>query len=206
MPRHKLDTTPHLDARAPFVLDVHELGRRPGSMRRVTRTVALPHPFGDEVLGIAQGADLVLELRLESVMEGVLVSGTAGATALGECVRCLDPIEELVDVDVQELFAYPESSSAEADEDEVLRLDGDLLDLEPVVRDAVVLALPLQPVCSPDCPGLCVECGARLADDPDHAHAVADPRWAALAGLVAVQAAADDDVDEAHRVAGDGAR
>jgi uncharacterized protein len=63
-------------------------------------------------------------------------------------------------------------------------LEGDLLDLEPLLRDAVVLALPFQPLCREDCPGLCIECGARLADDPDHQHEEAiDPRWATLQGL-----------------------
>ena len=63
-------------------------------------------------------------------------------------------------------------------------LQDDLVDLEPLLRDAVVLALPFQPLCRDDCPGLCTECGARLADDPDHQHEDAiDPRWAALQGL-----------------------
>ena len=72
------------------------------------------------------------------------------------------------------------------DEDEdVSKLEDDLLDLEPLLRDAVVLALPFQPVCREDCPGLCPECGARLADEPDHQHEQAiDPRWAGLEGLV----------------------
>ncbi|RKS77334.1 uncharacterized protein CLV35_1019 [Motilibacter peucedani] len=186
MPRRDRDqeTAPRLDPRQPLVIDTRELGRRPGSMKRVNRTVPAPAGLGSDVIGVAQGSDLALELRLEAVMEGVLVSGTALATVTGECVRCLDPIEHELEVDVQELFAYPESSSAEAEEDEVHHLEGDLLDVEPVVRDAVVLALPLQPVCEDDCPGLCVECGARLADDPDHGHEVADPRWAALSGLL----------------------
>ena len=66
-------------------------------------------------------------------------------------------------------------------DDETSLLEEDLLDLEPLLRDAVVLALPFQPLCMDDCPGLCTECGARLADDPDHSHdAPIDPRWAGL--------------------------
>jgi len=137
-----------------------------------------------DVIGVPVGSDVALDLRLEAVMEGVLVSGTAEVHVAGECVRCLEPLEDDLVVDVQELYAYPGSSSADADEDEVHHLEGDLLDLEPVVRDAVVLALPLQPVCEEDCPGLCVECGARLAEDPDHRHDALDPRWAALGGLL----------------------
>ena len=72
----------------------------------------------------------------------------------------------------------------DSDEDEVREMVGDLLDLEPMVRDAVVPALPFQPVCRADCPGLCSECGARLAEDPGHRHDTIDPRWAALSSLL----------------------
>jgi len=178
------ESTPRLDPRAPFVVDTRELSRRPGSMRGVTRTVPAPEGMALDVIGVPVGSDVALDLRLEAVMEGVLVSGTAEVHIAGECVRCLEPLEDDLVVDVQELYAYPGSSSADADEDEVHHLEGDLLDLEPVVRDVVVLALPLQPVCEEDCPGLCVECGARLAEDPDHRHDALDPRWAALGGLL----------------------
>ena len=83
----------------------------------------------------------------------------------------------------QELYVYAEHQTSHDEDDEVSRLQDDLVDLEPQLRDAVVLELPFQPMCEPDCPGLCPECGARLAEDPDHAHeAPIDPRWAGLAG------------------------
>jgi len=177
-----------LDPRSPLVLDTHELGRRPGSMRTVQLTVPAPEDLGTDVIGIPTGSDLELDLRLEAVMEGVLVSGTVHGRASGECVRCLDAIDQEVEVDVQELFAYPERVRAAAvegdDEDEVRELVGDLIDFEPALRDAVVPALPFQPVCQADCPGLCSECGARLADDPGHAHDVVDPRWSALTSML----------------------
>ena len=170
-----------LDPRSPMVLDTSELGRRPGAMREVRRTISAPDALGTEVIGIPAGAAIDLDLRLEAVMEGVLVSGTARARAVGECVRCLDEVSLDLAVDVQELFVYP--GRARSEEDEEPELQGDLIDLEPLLRDAVVPALPFQPYCSPDCPGLCSECGARLADDPDHAHDLVDPRWAALRTL-----------------------
>jgi uncharacterized protein len=177
-----------LDPRSPLVLDTHELGRRPGSMRTVQRTVPAPEDLGTDVIGIPTGSDLDLDLRLEAVMEGVLVSGTVRGRASGECVRCLDVIDQEVEVDVQELFTYPERVRAAEvegdDEDEVRELVGDLIDFEPALRDAVVPALPFQPVCQADCPGLCSECGARLADDPGHAHDVVDPRWSALTRML----------------------
>jgi uncharacterized protein len=168
-----------LDPRAPFVLDVRELGRRPGAARRVSRTVPAPAGLRLDVVGVPSGSDLELDLLLESVVEGVLVSGTARAALTGECVRCLDRVDGDVEAEFLELYVYPERDG----DDETRRLEGDLLDLEPVVHDAVVLELPLQPVCRDDCPGLCPECGKRLADDPDHRHVAADPRWAALHGL-----------------------
>ncbi len=124
-------------------------------------------------------------------MEGVLVTGTATAGLDGECVRCLEPIRDDIVVDFQELFVYEEKDDETDDEDSgTSRLEGDLLDLEPLLRDAVVLSLPFQPLCQDDCPGLCIECGARLADDPDHQHEEPiDPRWSALQGLTQ-----DDDV------------
>jgi len=177
-----------LDPRSPLVLDTHELGRRPGSMRTVQRTVPAPEDLGTDVIGIPTGSDLDLDLRLEAVMEGVLVSGTVRGRASGECVRCLDVIDQEVAVDVQELFTYPERVRAAEvegdDEDEVREIVGDLIDFEPALRDAVVPALPFQPVCQADCPGLCSECGARLADDPGHAHDVVDPRWSALTRML----------------------
>ncbi len=167
------------------MLDTRELGRRPGSQRKVSFTAPAPADLGIEVLSVPEGSPVEFDLRLEAVMEGVLVTGTASAELTGECARCLEPLTDEVEVDLQELFAYEESDTAtDAGDDDVSRLEGDLLDLEPLLRDAVVLSLPFQPLCRDDCPGLCTECGARLADDPDHQHRDAiDPRWAALQGL-----------------------
>jgi uncharacterized protein len=170
-----------LDPRSPLVINTHELGRRPGSMRTLELSVPAPEDLGIELIGVPAGSPVEVELRLEAVMEGVLASGRAWVTLSGECARCLEPLEDDLEVTLQELYVYPES---DAEEDEASRLEGGLLDLEPALRDAVVLALPFRPVCTPDCPGLCLECGARLQDDPGHAHEESiDPRWAALSTL-----------------------
>jgi len=193
-----------LDHRNPLVFDTHELGRRPGALQRLTRTIDAPQDLGIQgVIGVPEGHPVELELRLESVMEGVLVTGTARATAEGECVRCLEPLEQELEADFQEMFSYPDADDrgrvkaepaddAEDDEDRLFLEDG-LFDLEPVLRDAVVLALPMQPVCQEDCPGLCSECGARLADDPDHHHDAVDIRWAALQGIAGSLESGDKD-------------
>ena len=180
MPENRNHTT-RLDPRQPLVIDTRELPRRPGSQRKVAFQSPAPSDLGVGMIGVPPGARLDLKLRLEAVMEGVLVSGTVTGPLVGECGRCLDPVASSVEVDLQELYAYPGS---ETTEDEAGRMDGDLLDLEPALRDAVVLALPLTPLCREDCGGLCVVCGARRDDvDCGHDVAPADPRWAALNDL-----------------------
>ncbi|WP_055479503.1 YceD family protein [Sphaerimonospora mesophila] len=180
-------TAHSLDPRAPWVLSTHDLGRRPGSMRRLNPTLPAPADLAVGMIGVPKDADVELDIRLEAVMEGVLVTGTARAPLSGECSRCLEPLASQTEVDFQELYFYsaeavfPDGGAGGEDD---LFLDGELLDLEPVFRDAVVLALPLSPVCEDDCPGLCVECGVRLAEaGPDHRHEKIDSRWATLQGL-----------------------
>ena len=170
-----------LDPRDPLVLDTHPVARRPGTMAEVERTVSAPDGLGTDVVGVPSGAPVELQLRLESVVEGVLVSGICRTQASGECVRCLDPVSIDLVLDLQELFAYPDAAAADAEE--IAQVQDELVDFQPVLRDAVVLALPLQPVCQDDCLGLCAMCGVRLNDDPDHQHDQIDPRWAALGGL-----------------------
>ncbi len=179
--RENRNPASRLDPRQPLVIDTRELSRRPGSQRKVEFHAPAPSELGVGMIGVPPGAQLDLTLRLESVMEGVLVTGTVTGPLAGECGRCLEPVTSEIEVDLQELYAYPES---EATEDEASRLEGDYLDLEPVLRDAVVLALPLTPLCREDCGGLCVVCGARRDDvDCGHDEAPVDPRWAALNDL-----------------------
>jgi len=162
----------------PWSLSVIDLIHRPGEMRERQLDVPTGEDMGNAVIGVKAGTDVHLEVRLESLHDGVLVTGEADTVAQGECVRCLTDIEQAVEVEFQELFAY---SPDEAFDYEV---HDDSVDLEPVVRDAVVLSLPFQPVCQDDCPGLCPQCGVRLLDNPGHEHeAPTDPRWGALAGF-----------------------
>lgn len=170
---------------SPWVIDTRELGRRPGSSRPVHRVAKATYAIGLEgVIAVPVGANVELDVLLESVMEGVLVSGRATGPLAGECSRCLDPIADDVEVGITELFAYPNSATVETtDEDEVSRLIDDLIDLEPLVRDAIVLALPHVPLCELDCAGLCADCGGKWVElGPDHRHETIDPRWAGLQG------------------------
>jgi uncharacterized protein len=156
-------------------------------MREQTLSVTLPERLGEGLVSVPAGQTIDIDLRLESMHEGILVTADAQATATGVCGRCLRDIALPVQVDFQELFAY---SSGEAFDFEV---HDDHVDLEPLVRDAVVLALPFQPVCQPDCPGLDPETGERLADRPDSTpREITDPRWSALAAFAASEDAVGD--------------
>lgn len=158
-----------------FMVKVHDLINKPGNMREYELDFELKEQLGEGSASVPKGSNLEVDLRLESVHEGILATGDIFVVAKSECSRCLDPIKLDVEVDFQELFAYSGSS-----EDDLLVQD-DSIDLDPVIRDAVVLSLPFTPVCSPDCAGLCAECGLKLADNPDHVHEAAiDARWSEL--------------------------
>ncbi|MFF0545290.1 YceD family protein [Nocardia thailandica] len=171
---------------AGFVLDVRSLGRRPGTLRELRRTVTTDERMGLDLIAIPAGAAVDLDLQLQAVSEGVLVTGTVSAPTEGECSRCLEPFTDRVELRLTELFAYPDSTTEQTTEDdEVYRMVDDLIDLEPVILDAIGLELPLQPLCTPDCAGLCPECGVRMAiAGSDHGHEILDPRWAGLANFV----------------------
>ncbi|MCP2280708.1 uncharacterized protein SAMN04244553_5495 [Nocardia amikacinitolerans] len=173
----------HRKADAGFVLDTRSLGRRPGTMREQQRTVTTAARIGLDLIHIPEGAEVELDLQLQAVSEGVLVTGTVTAPTAGECSRCLEPFTDEVRLHLTELFAYPDSTTEQTTEDdEVYRMDDDFIDLEPVIVDAIGLELPLQPLCTPDCAGLCPECGVRMAiAGSDHGHEILDPRWAGLA-------------------------
>lgn len=149
--------------------------------------------MGLDLVAVEPGTPVELDLQLQAVSEGVLVTGTADAETVGECVRCLDDAHGHVHVDLTELYAYPASATDETtDADELYRVVDERIDLEPALRDAIGLALPLQPVCSDDCLGLCAECGVKLADaEPGHGHEQIDPRWAKLAQLRPAESGTD---------------
>ena len=180
---------PHF-VNTPYTIPVYDLMHRPGEMREKTLDVTVSEGFGNAVIGVRTGADLTIDARLESLHDGILVTGDARTVADGECVRCLTDVRIPVRVEFQELFAYS------FDEAFDYTVHDDHVDLEPVVRDAVVLSLPFQPVCQEDCLGLCPQCGVRLLDNPGHEHeAPVDPRWAALAGLEGL----NEDVDKTEK-------
>ncbi|SDL33933.1 YceD family protein [Tessaracoccus oleiagri] len=170
----------HSDRRSPYVFDVHEVGRRAGSMKEFDVTLPAPADLVSGLIGVPEDSDVQLHLRLEAVVEGVLATGTADVELSGQCSRCLTDIDGEDTFDFQELYFYP---GHEVEEDDKLIVD-ETVDVEEPLRGAVVLDLPFTPLCREDCLGLCPECGVNLNDDPTHDHADAvDPRWEKLAGL-----------------------
>ena len=171
----------------PFAISVYDLMHRPGEMREKQVDAVVPEGFGNAMIEVKSGATVRLDVRLESLHDGILVSADVDTVAEGQCGRCLDDIALPVQVEIQELFAYSEDEAFD------YTVEEDLIDLEPLVRDAVVLSLPFQPVCRPDCPGLDPETGVKLADHPDlKPREILDPRWSALAELKSTAPDVDD--------------
>ena len=175
-----------------YKLNTYELPRRAGEMREYELDIEIPEKVGVELISVPAGEIIEVDARLESVTEGVLLSAEIFAVAKGECGRCLDPVELVIEKRIQELYLYEKrverkkGAKVEDDleiEDELL-MDGNVMDLESPIRDAIVLSLPSNPLCSDECAGLCPNCGGKWAELPEnHAHELIDARWAGLAGL-----------------------
>ena len=180
-----------------FIFNTHDLPRRAGEMREFDLDVPAPERMGIDVIAVPADQVIHIAMKLESVTEGVLVSAHVSTIAAGECIRCLDPVEVAIMRYFQELYRYaPERAHTKAqrkaaevfndmEDDDDLVMDGELINLEGPVRDAIVLGLPINPICAPECLGLCPGCGIKwnmLA--PDHRHNLTDPRWAGLSDLL----------------------
>ena len=166
-------------SKTPFTVNVWDLMHQPGELRERELDLVVPEKLGEGLVAVEAGSVLEADVRLESLHDGILVSARVTGEAVGICGRCLKDISLPVRVEFAELFAY---SHDEAFDYEVI---GDHVDLEPLIRDAVVLALPFQPVCRPDCPGLDPITGERLEDLPEREpEEIIDTRWSALAELL----------------------
>ena len=169
-------------AQSVFKFNTHELPRRAGEMKEYQLILPIEKAIGIDVIEVPANSEIELDLRLESVAEGVLATGDFDAIAKGECIRCLDPVELDLKKHFQELYTY--KPNPELEEEDQLLMEGDVIDLEAPIRDAIVLSIPINPLCNEDCEGLCSECGVKWAELPaDHAHEVIDARWKGLEGL-----------------------
>lgn len=166
---------------SPFALLVSDLIGRPGARRRDGFAAPLAEDLSVVGSSVPAGTDVCVDVLLEWVTDGLLASGTVMARRSGECRRCLEPVRGDVEIDFQELF------EAKPREGETYRLGHETIDLQPLVRDALLCELPLAPVCREACKGLCPTCGADLNVGACYCPSVSfDPRWAALGSLVPV--------------------
>jgi uncharacterized protein len=167
--------------RSPFLVNVATFRRSTGSRRSESRRGPIPKL---EITGsrVPPGGAVEVEAVLDATDGGIAVGGTVRAPWVGECRRCLGEVTGQLDVEVHELYqGHHRADPAPEDEEETYLLTGDFLDLEPLARDAVLLSLPLAPLCRPDCAGLCPTCGADLNSGPCGCPpAVADSRWEGL--------------------------
>ena len=187
-------------ARSIYIFNIHDLPHRAGEMREYQIDLKLSESVGVDLLSVKPGEVIELDLRIQSVDEGVLATGEISATATGECTRCLDPIIWPISERFTELYYYQKSpgksgskksgrdkpnsrkdQEIDLDEDDLSFMVGDEIDLELAIRDAVILNLDINPLCTEDCAGLCPGCGEKWINLPvDHAHTPDDPRWSAL--------------------------
>jgi uncharacterized protein len=161
----------------PFLVNVADLVHRPGAHRR--ERVAAPID-GLRVVdaSVPRGAEVVVDTLLEWVSDGILASGVASAPWTGECRRCLGPVGGELRVEFRELFTGSPTDG------ESYPLRADHIDLGPLAREALLLDLPLAPLCADACLGLCPTCGADLNRGACQcATEAVDPRWAALDAL-----------------------
>lgn len=154
-------------------VDIADLLAHPGARREVHLEAALAD-LGTSVVHVAADAPVVLDLLFERVSDGIVVRGDVSAVWRAECSRCLTDLEERMTRSVSELY------EPEPIDGETYLLEAPELDLEQLVRDAVLLELPLAPHCGPDRAGQCA--GLAAADDAAD-HEPTDPRWAALSEL-----------------------
>lgn len=192
---------------SPWAVSVAQVASRAGQSKQIDIVVPAPSGIGDDVIGVDEGADVHVTGSFDSIVDGLILTASINAPVHAECTRCLKPLQRDWSVDITTFFPYDSSASSakngkdsaddhhgkvdiiageDESEDTYPLLDnGSFADLEALIRDTLVEALPMQPLCRPDCLGLCSQCGADLNEDPDHHHDVVDNRFASLAALKA---------------------
>ena len=192
---------------SPWAVSVAQVASRPGQSKEIDATFPAPSGIGDEIVGVDEGTDVSVVGSFDSIVDGLILNARISAPVHAECTRCLKPIQRDWTVNVTSFFPYEDKSAAgkggkagkngkeeevdiiageDESEDTYPLLDGGAwADLEALLRDTLVEELPLQPLCKPDCKGLCSQCGIDLNENPDHQHDMTDIRFAALEGLKA---------------------
>lgn len=182
---------------SPWAIAVDLVSSRTGLSKDIDSDYPVPSGIGDEVVHVTEGKPVHLTARIDSLVDGLLLTGTLDAPLSAECTRCLTPLHRTDHINITAFYPYdadPKSHDFTGDveviagEDEggdtyALSAGGRFMDIEDVLRDTLVEAMPLQPLCRPDCAGLCPQCGINLNEHPEHEHTVTDMRWSALEQL-----------------------
>lgn len=178
-----------------WAVSVAQVASRPGQSKPIDTVFPAPSGIGDDIVGVREGADVRVVGSFDSIVDGLVFTGRIEAPLTAECTRCLKPIDPDWTVNATLFFPYDAPGADDgrgtgeveiiAGEDEAedvypLSSDGAFADMESPLRDTLVEALPLQPLCREDCLGLCPQCGVDLNENPDHHHDVTDIRFAAL--------------------------
>jgi uncharacterized protein len=165
----------------PWLVPITTLKRQPGSRRVERRAGRLGAELRVADSRVAEGAEVEADATIDSVDGGIEVAAVVRAPWVGECRRCLRPVGGDLRCEVREMYRPRPPGEAPDEDEETYPLTGEMLDLRPLVRDAVLLDLPIAPLCRPDCAGLCPSCGADLNEGPCACPPpVTDPRWGAL--------------------------
>ena len=172
---------------SPWAVSVAQVASRPGQSKEIDATFPAPSGIGDEIVGVDEGTDVSVVGSFDSIVDGLILNARISAPVHAECTRCLKPIQRDWTVNVTSFFPYEDKFAGvdEAEDTSPLLDVGAWADLEALLRDTLVEELPLQPLCKPDCKGLCSQCGIDLNENPDHQHDMTDIRFAALEGLKA---------------------
>jgi len=182
---------------SPWAVSVAQVASRPGQSKEIDATFPAPSGIGDEIVGVDEGADVSVVGSFDSIVDGLILNARISAPVHAECTRCLKPIQRDWTVNVTSFFPSAAGKNGKEEEVDIIAgedeaedtyplLDGGAwADLEALLRDTLVEELPLQPLCKPDCKGLCSQCGIDLNENPDHQHDMTDIRFAALEGLKA---------------------
>ncbi len=186
-----------------WTISIAQLSMRAGQTKNIDEVFPAPSGIDDTVVGIEEGANTHLKGTLESLSDGLLFTGSVSAPMHGECTRCLKPLDGDWSTNVTAFFTYEDrlashnSGFVEEAEQDIFAEDDEaddvypispsatLLDFESLIRDNLAQTLPVQPLCRPDCKGLCPQCGINLNDNPDHVDEPVNIRWAQLEQLKA---------------------
>jgi uncharacterized protein len=193
---------------SPWAIPVAQVGSRPGQSLDIDRDFPAPSGIGDEFYGVAEGSDVHVNARFDSIVDGLIFTATATARVTGECGRCLTEIDRDEEIQLTSFMPYESaaemagkagktggSGAADAREETIIAGEeetedvnplspgGDFANIETLLRDGFTQAIPVTPLCRPDCLGLCPQCGINLNDHPDHVHETTDIRLSALEGL-----------------------